>query len=287
MAKRLTDTDKWKKPFVRGLQGAYKLLWFYICDDCDHAGIWQVDLDVASLRIGENITQEEAEKQFGDKIVPFDGGEKWFIPDFINFQYSCEPEELNSNPKNKTQNSAFKILEKYGLLKNSTSITEEENKGLTRGLQAPKDKDKYKDKEKDKDNKGGLGENFDDPEPAEEIAQTVYVPNEDFPEEEFAAAQSFFKGQSFYNITRKQHSLDEETIDDYFRRFYEKRFGELLLERKRLSDAYKSQMDLIKHFYGYIPYLKKTIAETTPKTKSNGNKKRTNTTSVPTYQPNF
>ena len=58
MAKRFTDTEKWKKPFIRGLQGAYKLLWLYICDDCDHAGIWQVDIEVAQIRIGEKMIQK-------------------------------------------------------------------------------------------------------------------------------------------------------------------------------------------------------------------------------------
>ena len=51
MSKRLTDTEKWKKPFVRGLDDPYKLLWFYILDDCDHAGLWQVDEDVAKILV--------------------------------------------------------------------------------------------------------------------------------------------------------------------------------------------------------------------------------------------
>ena len=72
MAKRFTDTEKWKKPFIRGLQGAYKLLWLYICDDCDHAGIWQVDIDVAQIRIGEKIDLNEAIKSFDEKIIIFD-----------------------------------------------------------------------------------------------------------------------------------------------------------------------------------------------------------------------
>ena len=80
MAKRFTDTEKWKKPFIRGLQGAYKLLWLYICDDCDHAGIWQVDLDVAQIRIGEKINIEEAIKSFGDKIVIFDNRNHYLKP---------------------------------------------------------------------------------------------------------------------------------------------------------------------------------------------------------------
>lgn len=80
MSKRLTDTDKWKKGFIKSLSPAYKLLWLYITDDCNHAGIWDVDLEVASLRIGMKLNHEEALRQLGTKIVPFDGGSKWFIP---------------------------------------------------------------------------------------------------------------------------------------------------------------------------------------------------------------
>ena len=110
MAKRFTDTEKWKKPFIRGLQGAYKLLWLYICDDCDHAGIWQVDIEVAAIRIGEKIDSKEAIKSFDEKIIIFDKGNKWFIPSFLEFQY---PSGLN--PDNRAHNSVIILLEKYNL----------------------------------------------------------------------------------------------------------------------------------------------------------------------------
>ena len=35
MAKRFTDTDKWKKGFIKRLPAKYKLLWLYILDDCN------------------------------------------------------------------------------------------------------------------------------------------------------------------------------------------------------------------------------------------------------------
>ena len=130
MAKRFTDTEKWKKPFIRGLQGAYKLLWLYICDDCDHAGIWQVDLDVAQIRIGEKIDINEAIKSFGDKIVIFDKGNKWFIPSFIEFQY---PSGLN--PDNRAHNSTIILLEKYNLI-------DKKNKPLKSPLKGAMDMDK-------------------------------------------------------------------------------------------------------------------------------------------------
>jgi hypothetical protein len=138
MAKRFTDTEKWKKPFIRGLQGAYKLLWLYICDDCDHAGIWQVDFDVAQIRIGEKIDLNEAIKSFEDKIVIFDKGNKWFIPSFIEFQY---PSGLN--PENRSHNSVIILLEKYNLL-------DKQNKPLISPSEWCKDMDMVMVKDKDK-----------------------------------------------------------------------------------------------------------------------------------------
>lgn len=108
MPKRFTDTDKWKKPFIRGLEGAYKLLWMYILDDCDHAGIWQVDFEVARIRIGETVDYPTAEKLFHGRIKVIDKF-KWFVPDFITFQYG----ELSD--KNRLHISVLTILNKYNL----------------------------------------------------------------------------------------------------------------------------------------------------------------------------
>jgi hypothetical protein len=108
MAKRFTDTEKWKKPFIRSLKAPYKLLWLYICDDCDHSGIWQVDLEVAEIRIGEKLDHKKALQYFAEKIIPLDKDTKWFIPSFIEFQY---PSGLSEN--NKAHTGIIKSLEKY------------------------------------------------------------------------------------------------------------------------------------------------------------------------------
>ena len=107
MAKRMTDTDKWKKGFIRSLPAKYKLLWLYILDDCNHAGIWDTDFEVASIRIGSKITESEASKEFASQIKIFDGGSKWFIPKFIDFQYGT----LNENSR--VHQSVIKIIDKY------------------------------------------------------------------------------------------------------------------------------------------------------------------------------
>tara|TARA_R100001460_G_scaffold7790_3_gene19578 strand:- start:3932 stop:4585 length:654 start_codon:yes stop_codon:yes gene_type:complete len=105
----MTDTDKWKKRFVRDLSPQHKLLWFYILDDCNHAGIWEVDIEVASIRVGYELIYDMLPESFLDKIVIFDNGDKWFIPDFIDFQYG----ELN--PNSNVHKSVISLLQRYNL----------------------------------------------------------------------------------------------------------------------------------------------------------------------------
>lgn len=137
MPKRFTDTDKWKKPFIRSLETPYKLLWFYILDDCDHAGIWQVDFAVAEIRIGCKVSENAAKQFFAEKIQVINGGSKWFIRDFIFFQYG----ELSE--KNRLHLSVINILKRNGI---------DVNKPLISPLEGVKDKDKDKEQDKDRDN---------------------------------------------------------------------------------------------------------------------------------------
>jgi len=109
MPKRFTDTEKWKKGFIRRLPTKYKLLWLYILDDCNHAGVWDVDLDVAEIRVGSKINKKEAIKHYSENIKIFDNGNKWFIPKFIDFQYGQLNENVNAHK------SVIKLIDKYDL----------------------------------------------------------------------------------------------------------------------------------------------------------------------------
>ena len=109
MVKRYTCTDKWKKTFMKRLSKELKLLWLYILDDCNHAGIWHVDFEIASIRIGSEIDAKEAREALAGKYHEFDNGEKWFIPTFLEFQ------NVKLNPANRAHKSALDILEKYNL----------------------------------------------------------------------------------------------------------------------------------------------------------------------------
>jgi len=140
MPKRMTDTDKWKKPFIKSLPLEYKIFWLYLLDDCDHAGIWHTDFEVAGLRLGTTLSQKKAEGLFSEKVVLLDDGTKWFIPDFISFQYGV------LNPQNRAHASVIHILTKYSLIDYL-----KEKKVLESPLQGAKDKAKDKDMDKDQE----------------------------------------------------------------------------------------------------------------------------------------
>lgn len=142
MAKRFTDTEKWKKGFIKGLKPKFKLLWFYLLDDCNHAGIWEVDLKVAGMRIGARITYEEALEAMGSQIQVI-GKTRWWVKDFVKFQYG----ELS--PKNNLHKSVIQILNNHNLKVNQPLISPSSGA-----------KEKGTDKEQDKvKEEGGVGEN--------------------------------------------------------------------------------------------------------------------------------
>lgn len=133
MSKRFTDTNKWDHAWFRKLQPAMKCAWTYICDKCDHAGMWTVDFEAMSFNIGEEISKEQFVHTFKEKVF-FLKEDKILIQSFIDFQYGA------LNPDNRVHLSVISLLEKEGA-----------NKALRSSLKGAKDKDKDKDKVKDKD----------------------------------------------------------------------------------------------------------------------------------------
>ena len=141
MAKRYTDTDKWKKIWFRKLKNDHKVFWMYVLDQCDHAGIWEVDFELASY-FCNGIKESEIRKTFVKQYHEFDDGKRWFIKDFIEFQYRGLDES------NRVHNSVINILKRHGLYKVLISF-----------LHEAKDKDKDKDQDKDKDKDKEKGKN--------------------------------------------------------------------------------------------------------------------------------
>lgn len=135
MAKRLTDTDKWQKKWFRELGSKLRDLRQYMLDNCDHAGVIELDLATFAHYLGNKITIDDVEKAFRGQIQVSD--DKLFIPAFIDFQYKCTFNELN--PENKVHKSIIVRLNRLDF------------KPLGAFAQGAKDKDKEKDKELDKE----------------------------------------------------------------------------------------------------------------------------------------
>lgn len=87
MAKRLSDTEKWKDDWFLGLKPENKLVWYYILDNCDHAGIWKVSEKLASALVGRVVDLDSAREDFGDRITILRDGEYWMVRKFVAFQY--------------------------------------------------------------------------------------------------------------------------------------------------------------------------------------------------------
>jgi len=147
VAKRFTDTDKWKNPAFRDMEPDYRWLWIYILDTCDAAGIWRLDLRMAEFCIGTKFKAHEAQEYFQDKIIVVDH-DKWFIPSFITFQYG----ELNE--ASKPHQSVIKNLIKHGIDPKNLTLSE----GYPKGIHTLKEKDKDKEQAKDQDQDRGSAE---------------------------------------------------------------------------------------------------------------------------------
>jgi len=139
LPKRFTDSNKWKKKWFRCLSNDHKVFWIYVLDQCDHAGIWEVDFEAAEF-FCRGIDESEIRQVFKKQYQEIDNGKRWFLKDFVDFQYGT----LNEN--NRAHLSVINILLKYKLI---------ENKGLKSPLQGYKDKEQVKllVKSKEKENK--------------------------------------------------------------------------------------------------------------------------------------
>ena len=168
MAKRFTDTEKYRDPWFMDLSPTLKLLWLYICDNCDSLGVFKINVRLMEFETGAYVDVEDL-KQFGTRLV-WISEEKVWLPKFIPFQYG------NLSPRNAAHRSimnqiikateslplegeALTLVERFeSLLRPSTETPEAPPKGP----QTLKVKEKVLVKEKVQEEgfkKGGVGEN--------------------------------------------------------------------------------------------------------------------------------
>ncbi len=115
MAKRFTDTDKWKRPWFRSLTAKNKLIWLYLLDECSHSGVWLGDFELMSFQVGFRVTENDLLQDFIGKVVKF-GSDKYFVPSFYEFQYATAKDGFRA------KQTALEALKKAGLADESGKI---------------------------------------------------------------------------------------------------------------------------------------------------------------------
>lgn len=140
MSKRFIETTLWtQNKWFRKLQPHHKLLWIYLITNCDSVGVWEEDLELTEFIIGYEYKQEDL-LIFGNRLKKFNG-KKYWIKDFVEFQYGELKEE---NLTNKPHQSYISLLKKH-------SLWIDYKKSIGTDKEKDKDTDKDKDIDKDKD----------------------------------------------------------------------------------------------------------------------------------------
>ena len=116
MAKRFTDTDKWEDEWFTELSNDYKVIWFYLLDTCDNAGIWKKNIKKLNYLCNTDVNADDLLKVFKNRLSVITD-EKWFINKFCIVQYGHD--FLNS--KNKAVVSAIDKLIVVGIIDNQYS----------------------------------------------------------------------------------------------------------------------------------------------------------------------
>ena len=154
MAKRFTDSEKWEDNWFSELSNDEKIVWLYLLDKCNHAGIVRTNLRTLNFNCNTSyndyITINEL---LGNRLIIINESFA-FIPKFLKFQYI---KGIGSNKP--VIVSIRKELEKFGLMgvvsdlfgENFVTIKEPLSNSCQTIKEKDKDKDKDKDKEKEKD----------------------------------------------------------------------------------------------------------------------------------------
>jgi hypothetical protein len=124
--KRFTETQKWEDPWFRKLRPEMKLLWQWLCDKCDNAGVIDPDMDLASFQIGYQYPSDTL-SEFGERLAILESGKVW-IPSFIPFQCGKLSDDCAAHKP------IFQSLEKHGLDRVSIGYQYPLRKGIGKGI---------------------------------------------------------------------------------------------------------------------------------------------------------
>lgn len=156
MPKRFTDTEIWKNQrWFRKLSPINKLIFFYIKDQCNHAGIWKIDcsdlvddlgLEIFSLddfinEMNSDFDKINGKKTYKERVKIIKNNNLW-ITGFIQFQYESKEKIVSESSCVRTALLILKGLEIYEDSISKGYITLKQNNiTLIKGLETDKDKD--------------------------------------------------------------------------------------------------------------------------------------------------
>jgi hypothetical protein len=93
VSKRFHDTEIWQEDWFISLPKDYRHFWFYLKDDCDHAGIWRPKIAAfnkmndCNVDLGKAIAFFNKDRNGGSERVHLLKNGRWFLTGFIPFQY--------------------------------------------------------------------------------------------------------------------------------------------------------------------------------------------------------
>jgi hypothetical protein len=233
MAKRFTDTEKWKDDWYLSLSNDYRIVWQWLLDNCNHAGICKPSIKLLNFMCNTNLSEDELFKIFDNRLLNFNT--YWFIPKFIKFQY------VSLDTKKPAVISVVKELKMNNLL-NYVSDLFNDFKTIIESL--PNDyliiKDKDKDTDKDKD-----------------MDKVIVFKGKNFLNSDFGELPIHFLNsiKSQFEILKKK-KIDEDIIF--------KMWDAFKLENLTGVKFYNSEDEVYKHFSNWLKVQKFTETKIDP-----------------------
>lgn len=155
MTKRFTITEKWDDSWFWSLKPNEKLLWNYLCDKCDLAGFWEINIELAAVQT--KITKRGIIGALEGLRRGYIKGEKYlWLRNFIYHQGNYP-----LNPKNNAHKHIISLLSRHSDF--GLDFYKELDKsispklGADQGLISPTGKGNSNSKGKGKGNNGGSG----------------------------------------------------------------------------------------------------------------------------------
>lgn len=171
MAKRFTETEKWRDDWYLSVDNDTRIVYQWLIDNCNIAGLAKKEFKMLNYCCHTNLDEKQLIEKLKGKI--FDCGDFFFIPTFLKHQY---PNGLDSN--HPAVRSARSILESFSMFEIVKSTLTNPSATLNQRWPRVKEKDKEKDCPLSSSSSFGKIENLffgDVPEDLIEMSSRLYI----------------------------------------------------------------------------------------------------------------